>query len=163
MTRAGRLYYTRTDSSSGTEAIWRAEPDGAGGFQTPERLPDLVNAAPTQFNAFVAPDESYLIVCAQGRPENLGAVDYWIAFRDPDDTWHAPVNLGPTVNGKGREGWSASVSPDGKVLFFMSKRTVYDPAAPRTWASLQAMHAAPGNGNGQIWWVDAAFLDKLRP
>ena len=162
-TRAGTLYFTRADTTTGHEAIWRARPDADGGFLVPERLPDVVNAAPTQFNAFVAPDESYLIVCAQGRPENLGAVDYWIAFRDDDDTWHAPVNLGPAVNGAGREGWSASVSPDGRVLFFMSRRTVHDLAAPRSWASLQAMHDAPGNGHGQIWWMDAAFLDALRP
>ncbi len=163
VTRGGTLYFTRNDTTTGTEAIWRARPAADGGFTAPERLPDLVNAARTQFNAFIAPDESYLIVCAQGRPDNLGAVDYWIAFRDLDDTWHAPVNMGPTVNGKGREGWSASVSPDGRVLFFMSRKTVHDPEVPRTWESLQAMHASPGNGNGHIWWVEAGFIETLRP
>ncbi len=162
VTRGGTLYFTRTDEAAGTEAIWRAQPAPDGTYLAPERLPDVVNAATTQFNAFIAPDESYLIVCAQGRPDNLGAIDYWIAFRDPDDTWHAPVNMGPLVNGKGREGWSASVSPDGKVLFFMSRRTAHDPQTPRTWASLQAAHASPGNGHGHIWWVDANFLTALR-
>jgi hypothetical protein len=162
-TRGGTLYFTRNDTTSHRDAIWRARPDGAGGFLAPERLPDAVNAAPSQFNAFVAPDESYLILSAQGRPGNLGAIDYWIVFRDPDDTWRAPVNLGPAINGKGREGWSASVSPDGRVLFFMSARRVQDLDAPRTWAGLQALHGSPGNGNGQIWWVDASFLADLRP
>lgn len=160
-TRDGTLYFTREDTAAHAEAIWRARPAPGGGYLEAERLPEIVNGSPTQFNAFVAPDESYLIVCAQGRPGNLGAVDYWVSFRDPDDTWHDPVNLGPVVNGEGREGWSASVSPDGRVLFFMSKRTVHDPLAPRTWASLQAAHGSPGNGLGSIWWVDKDFLTAL--
>jgi hypothetical protein len=162
VTRGGTLYFTRTDTTTGASAIWRARPAPGGGHLAPERLPDVVNAAGTQFNAFIAPDESYLIVCAQGRPDNRGAIDYWLARRDQDDTWHAPVNMGPLVNGAGREGWSASVSPDGKVLFFMSRKTVHDPAAPRTWASLQASHASPGNGYGHLWWVDAESLATLR-
>ena len=123
-------------------------------------IADHQGAAGSQFNAFVDPAERYLIVSLAGHPENLGQVDYWISFRNADDTWRGPVNLGPRVNGQGREGWSPYVSPDGRWFFFMSSATT-TPTEPLTTESLRAIHEAPGNGLGHVWILDAAFLDEL--
>jgi len=61
VTRDGTLYFTRRDDGR-SESIYRSRwLDGR--YQEPERLGEEVNSAPTQFNAFIAPDESYLIVC----------------------------------------------------------------------------------------------------
>ncbi len=109
------LYFTHRHPETGHEVIARCQPLQGGGWSAPEILPPAVNAAPDQFNAWIDPDERFLLVCLAGHPENLGQVDYWVVFRDPDDTWHGPVNLGPRINGPGREGWSASVSPDGRA------------------------------------------------
>ncbi len=164
VTREGVLYFTRRDPDRRREIILRARPLPGGGFATPEELGPEVNCGLTQFNAFVAPDESYLIVCVAGRTENLGQVDYFIAFRDDDDTWHGPVDLGDRINGPGKEGWSPYVSPDGRAFFFMSTRRQPAPEnlAPLTRAGLRNLHDAPGNGNGDIWWMDASFLAALR-
>ncbi|HOX26927.1 MAG TPA: hypothetical protein PLL30_14170 [Candidatus Krumholzibacteria bacterium] len=164
LTRDGTLYFTRRAAGAQREVILRARPDGAGGWREPETLPEQVNAAPMQFNAFVDPDERYLIVCLAGHPENLGQADYWIVFRGPDDTWRGPVNLGDRVNGPDREGWSPYVTPDGRAFVFMSARDPRsDDATPLSFAGLLARHAAAGNGHGHLWWVDAAFLAGLRP
>jgi len=160
VTRGGVLYFTRRELETRREVIMRARPDGEGGWLEPEVLPEQVNAAGTQFNAFVDPAERYLIVSLAGHPENLGQVDYWISFRNADDTWRGPVNLGPRVNGKGREGWSPYVSPDGRWFFFMSAATT-TPSEPLTRERLSAIHEAPGNGLGHVWILDAAFLDDL--
>lgn len=162
-TRSGALYFTRRDAETRHEVIMRAQPDGRGGWLEPVVLPDAVNAAQTQFNAFVDPDERYLIVCYAGHSGNLGQVDYWIVFRGEDDTWRGPVNLGSRINGPGREGWSPYVSPDGRRFFFMTTRTSSQPAGPRTLANMLEFHAAPGNGLGHVWWIDAAFLEALDP
>jgi hypothetical protein len=163
LTRAGALYFTRRDTVTGREAIWRAQPDGGGGFTGVEELPATVNCGTTRFNAFVSPDERYLIVCVAGRPDNLGQVDYWICFRATDGTWQGPVNLGERFNGPGREGWSPYVSPDGRAFFFMSRQRQPAPAelGALTWSRLQELHRSAGNGLGQIWWIRADFLDSL--
>lgn len=161
--RDGTLYFTRRDTTSGHEAIWSAARLPDGGYAAPARLPEAVNAAPTQFNACVAPDGGTIIVCAAGREDNLGEVDYWVSFRDRHGAWRPAVNLGERFNGPGQEGWSPALSPDGAVFFFMSRRTATPPdAAPRTWQQMREAQTTPGNGLGQIWWVDAGFLDELR-
>jgi len=163
VTRSGTLYFTRRDAETRVESIMRAEPDGKGGWLEPVKLPEQVNAAPSQFNAFIDPDDRYLIVSFASHPENLGQVDYWVAFREPDGTWLGPVNLGDKINGPAREGWSCTVSPDGKYLFFLSSRDRLDGRdEPLSWDRLRQLHAEPGNGLGHMWWVEAEFIEDLR-
>jgi Tol biopolymer transport system component len=160
LTRDGTIYFTREEAGSRVSAIWRARREG-GGYRDPERLPAQVNSGRSHFNAFVAPDESYVIVPTDGRPDSIGGCDYYVVFRTPDDRWSQPINLGPEVNTKGSQEFSPYVSPDGKYFFFMSSR----PAAPErlTFRLFRDLHDRPGNGNADIYWVDAAVIEDLRP
>lgn len=164
ITRDDTMYFTRRGEDR-TEAIYRSQwLDGA--YQKPERLPDEVNSAPTQFNAFIAPDESYLIVCSWGREDSLGGVDYYVVFRSPEDEWSGPFNLGDRVNTTEGQEWSPYVSPDGKYFFFMSSRaTIENRHSPirLSPSDLQRIHQEPMNGNSDIWWVDAKIIEELRP
>jgi Tol biopolymer transport system component len=89
-----------------------------------------------------------------------------VVFRSDDDTWSEPVNLGDAINrSEGRE-WSASLSPDGKYLFFMSSRTTETTESPLTGKSIAELLAAstqPGQGSSDIWWVSAEVVEQLRP
>ena len=159
----GTLYFSRVNQE-GHPFLWNAEPDGEG-FAEPSRLPATVNIGTDTYNAFVAPDESFLIACVAGHPENLGAADYWVSFRDEQGTWRPAVNLGEKFNGPGQRAASASLSGDGRFLFFSSSRP--DPAAgeiPDRWTrqELLGRHASPGNGASDIWWVDAEVLAQFR-
>ncbi len=160
----GTLYYTH--HARGEPArIWRARP-ASDGFTEPEMLPAEVNGDGDCYNAFVAPDESYLIVCNGGREDNLGPADYWISFRNRRDEWSAAVNLGPKVNGPNTRAGSAYVSPDGRYLFFSATRSetaVFFPSGGLTMDGLRLLHDSPGNGGSDIYWVAAGFLDDLRP
>ena len=152
-------YFTREEAGSRISSIWRARREGSG-YRAPERLPAQVNSGRSQFNAFVAPDESYLIVPTDGRPDSIGGCDYYVVFRTPDDRWSQPINLGPAVNTKGSQEFSPYVSPDGKYFFFMSSRL----AAPErlTFRLFRDLHDRPGNGNADIYWVDAGLVTSLR-
>ncbi len=164
VTRDGTLYFTR-DNGPGSGDIWRTRWVG-GHYAPPEKLPYEVNRGNSQFNAFVDPDETYLILSEQGQRANLGTVDYYIVFRNPDDTWTEAVNLGPAINGKKSEGYSAYVSRDGKVLFFASARVRPDltgAGEKLTYARLKELHNSGGNGTSAIYWVDAGFLKDLNP
>jgi len=164
LTHDGTIYFTRRGEGR-VEAIYRSRwVDGA--YVEAERLPEQVNSGRTQFNAFIAPDESYIIVSVFGREDTLGGVDYYVVFRSPDDAWSEPINMGERINTGQRGEWSASVSPDGKVLFFMSSRAeLQDRHAPRRlrYDEMREMHDRPMNGNSDIWWVDAAIIEALRP
>ncbi|MBU8870754.1 MAG: hypothetical protein KOO60_07810 [Gemmatimonadales bacterium] len=159
----GTLYFSRVNEDRHT-FLWMSEPDGAG-FAPPQRLPETVNIGTDTYNTFVAPDESFLIACVSGHSENLGPADYWVSFRDDQGVWQSAVNLGERFNGPDRQAQSASLSPDGRFLFFSSSRP--DPAAPAVperWTRRELLdrHAAPGNGGSDIWWVDSGILTGYR-
>jgi hypothetical protein len=163
ITADGTLYFTREGPGQGNY-LYRARPAGNGWLE-PERLPATVNATEQQFNGFIAPDESYLIFGSFGRPDSRGGSDYYIAFRSPDDGWSTAVNLGDAVNRAQGAEWSGMVSRDGKYFFFMSTRTTpaASPPSRLTAEYLAALHAGPQSGNPDIYWVDAGFLERLRP
>jgi hypothetical protein len=165
VTRDGSLYFTRQRKGERGNLIYRSALV-EGRYAEPERLPSPVNAGPTQFNAFVAPDESYLIFSSPGRKDAIGQSDYYVCFRSRDGTWSDAVNLGPRVNVKGSDGYSPYVSPDGRYFFFMSRRRGALEARagrPLTPADILELHGVPENGNADTYWMDAAFLAALRP
>jgi hypothetical protein len=163
VTRDGTIYFTR--EGDGVEnGIYRSRwVDGS--YTEPEFLPPEVNAGRARFNAYVAPDESYLIVPVFGLPDSRGATDYYVVFRNDDDTWTEPVNLGDRVNSDGRQEYSPSVTPDGRYFFFMAAR----PADPDDLPARMSLdwfrreNEAPTNGQPNVYWMDAGFLNELRP
>ena len=164
VTADGTLYFTR-EGEDRVSATYRSRlVDGV--YTEPEILGPEVNCGRNRFNVFVAPDESYAIVPAMGREDSLGGVDYYVVFRSDDDVWSEPINLGEAVNQpEGRE-WSASLSPDGKYLFFMSSRTTAEEGLPltgKTVNELLGISAQPGQGSSDIWWVSAEVIERLRP
>lgn len=164
MTRDGTLYFTRSPAEGGESYIHRSRlRDGA--YQEPERLGPEVNSTSNQFNAFIAPDESYLILCTGDREDTLGGTDYYVVFRSPEDRWSEPINMGAVVNTEGAGEFSPYVSPDGRYLFFMSTRPGARDRIPATltWNYIRGYRLMPEIGNAGIYWVDASFIEELRP
>jgi hypothetical protein len=162
VTRDGTLYFTRTEAGSTESYIYRSRfVDGQ--YAEPERLAPQVNSTASQFNAFVAPDESYLIVPTDRRDDSSGSSDYYVIFRNEDDTWTEPVNMGEVVNTTFAE-FSPYVSPDGEYFFFMSTRRIGRDEWPErlAFSYLRDRYESPGNGNAGIYWVDAGFIERLR-
>ena len=100
----------------------------------------VVNTGKLTAHPFIAPDESYLIWDAE-KEGGYGESDLYISYRKKDGSWGAAVNLGSEINSEFDDAFG-SVTPDGKYLFF------YRGVSP---------------GNLDIYWVDAQFIDKLRP
>jgi len=161
VTSDGTLYFTRNEKGSRLNQIFRSRwVDGA--FRKPELLPEQVNCGTNRFNAFVAPDESYMIVPAAGMADAYDGVDYYMVFRDQDDRWSEPVNMGEQVNKDNARSWSPYVSPGGEVLFFMATKTNEIEEADWNYKNLKALNNSPGNGNAGIYWVDAGFFRILK-
>jgi hypothetical protein len=130
----GDLYFTGVyDKQYG---IFRSR-RRSDGYGPPEYLPPEINAIHPA-HPYVTPDESILLFDAYtagpSRPE------LYISFRGADGSWSKAVKLGPEINATQTE-YAPSLSPDGSYLFFHRET----------------------NGNGDIWWVDAAVLEAQRP
>ncbi|MEN8005810.1 MAG: hypothetical protein ABFS42_02300 [Candidatus Krumholzibacteriota bacterium] len=156
----GTLYFTREDDQ-GQAALWAAEPLG-NGFGEPRRLPATVNVGQANYNGTVAPDESWLLFCVNGHPENLGNSDYWISFREEKGSWGPAVNPGDPFNGPGLRAASGSLSPDGKYLFFSTNKTENNTKDKIKRENFLKLHKDNTNGSTDIWWVDVDVLDKFR-
>jgi hypothetical protein len=164
VTADNTIYFTR-EGEGRISATWRSRfVDGS--YTEPEMLGPEVNCGSNRFNVFVAPDESFAIVPAVGREDSLGGVDYYVVFRDRDDTWSEPINMGPAINQPDGREWSASLSPDGKYLFFMTSRAygeTQNPLGATSITDLLDLSIQPGRGSSDIWWVSAEVIEQLRP
>jgi len=166
ITSDGTLYFTRSVPEDRTVRIMRSRNlDGA--YQEPEPLPGQINGHGRPYNAYIAPDESFLIACVEEREDCVtpGFPDYYVFFRRPDDTWSEGINLGQEINMSGDRALSPYVSPDGEYFFFSSARRnpEFFAVAKITWSRIQHIHAGPQNGSSDIYWVDARIIENLRP
>ncbi len=161
VTHDGTIYYTHLDTVTNEEFIYRSRPVG-GAYQVPEKLGPNVNIGRARYNAFVAADESYIIIPAYGMPDSYGATDYYISFRDSLDNWSQPMNMGPAINTSFPGEWSASVSADGKYLFFMSDRMGSTSPGKLSTESLQNFHNSHQNGSSDIYWISTPVIEQLK-
>jgi len=99
-----------------------------------------------------------MIVPVVGMPDAYNGVDYYMVCRDAEDNWSEPVNMGVKVNQDIARGWSPYVSPDGEALFFMATRTNEIEEADWNFQTLKTLNDSPGNGNADIYWVNAGFI-----
>ncbi|HEX7878054.1 MAG TPA: hypothetical protein VF720_01515 [Candidatus Eisenbacteria bacterium] len=152
---AGGTLYFGSDRPGGEGAtdLYRVRPTD-GGYAAPENLGPSVNSAADEYEPCIAPDESFLVFMAAGRPDSRGGGDLYISFREKEG-WSAARNLGPLINRPAME-ISASLSPDGQRFFFSSCRrdtTVKSTPGERPDRSR--------NGLGDIYQMDLDALLKL--
>jgi ankyrin repeat protein len=136
VTDHGTLYFSSVrEGGVGERDIYRSRlVDGS--HQEPENLGAVINSAGAEHTPFVAPDESYLIFASAGHPPADGRFRFFISYRAPDGSWLRPVSLDEEM-GSFSDPLCPAVTPDGKYMFFI--------------------------GEGDIWWMDAGFIERLRP
>ncbi|MEP7213038.1 MAG: hypothetical protein ABI791_08190 [Acidobacteriota bacterium] len=84
-------------------------------------LPPPINSEFDDQAPILSKDEKTLFFTSN-RLGGSGSEDIWVSTRKSrNSVWRTPVNLGPTVNSPGIERLR-SITPDGKVLLFMSDR-----------------------------------------
>lgn len=124
LTKSGNLYFTITPHGSQNGDIYVAEfVDGK--YDEPKPLPQTINSLANEGDAFVAPDESYMLFASFDREQSLGKSDLYISLRNAEGDWLPPVWLGEEINSDGYDG-SPFVTMDGKFLIFTSSRDSSD-------------------------------------
>lgn len=132
-TTDGTIYYTNLKERK----VFRAEMEG----DTVKKVEDA--ALELGMHAFVAPDESYVLV--DGRPGENDKADIFVAFRKQDGSWTRPANLGREVNTDYSE-TCPSLSHDGKYLFF-SRYNEEGELSNIYWVSSKVIVGARKNSN----------------
>ncbi|MBU1049412.1 hypothetical protein KKG90_05230, partial [Candidatus Bipolaricaulota bacterium] len=92
----------------------------------------------------VAPDESFLVITVYNQPKGgtrTGSLH--ASFRNPDETWTAPQDLGLAVNAETTE-YCPTISADGKWLFFCH------------------LHREDGVVRAHARWIDTHVIGRLR-
>lgn len=130
-TRDGKLYVT--DNSGPEDGYLSRVTMADGRFVKYERLLDGIEKLRPKYTRIahpcIAPDDSYIVFDVEGGSH------LFVSFKNSNGTWNEPVDLAD--HGFNEEDGIASISPDGKYLFF--------------------------GRNQDIYWVDTKIIGKLKP
>lgn len=157
LARNGNLYFTRENDST-KEDIFVAEFSN-GNYSAPKALPMEVNSMGYDFNAFVDPDEEFIIFTSYKRKDDKGGGDLYISAKK-NGQWQAAKNLGDAINSTSID-YCPFVSFDKKHFFFTSKRTTFlqGSTKPMNAKMIKEILSSPGNGSDDIYVVD---FDPIR-
>jgi hypothetical protein len=153
----GNLYFT-SDRSGSSFDVYRSRLVN-GQYQPAESLGPAVNDGRYTIEAFVAPDESFILLGSFAR-DSLGNADLYITYNE-NGVWSKPVNFGPSINTKARD-YSPRISPDGKYLLFSSERgfPIEPHEHPVSYEEFARRMHGTLNGLGNIY--RAPLADALR-
>lgn len=162
MARNANLYFTRFPAAGGSNSDVYVSRFVRGAYATPENLGGNINV-PGAFTveAFIAPDESYLLLGGWRPSGGYGSSDIWISYNQ-NGKWTEPINVGPSVNTSARE-YSPRLTPDGKWLIFTSERgfPIENHADRLTYDEFENGIRGTLNGLGNIYRIDMTSILQL--
>ncbi len=158
----GNLYFTSSRKSDAYDIFVSRLVNGK--YQEAEDIAILNDPNISSLEAFIAPDESYLLIGSFGRPGGLGNSDLFISYNQ-NGVWSKAINLGPVINTSARE-YSPRVSPDRKWLYFSSERLLPESTKLErfTYADFVRVARSTFNGLGNIYRIPMEYVfDVTRP
>ncbi|HZZ75392.1 MAG TPA: hypothetical protein VFE04_05660, partial [Puia sp.] len=113
------------------------------------------------FNAFVDPDEKFIIFSSYKRKDDLGRGDLYYALRK-EGSWQPAVHLNNGINSAALD-YSPYVSPDHKYFFFTSKKQLIKFPFPKSKTASQIRDVLNSYGNGfeDIYIMNFRALEKM--
>lgn len=153
----GTLYFgSRRDGGKGNSDIYKSQMRN-GNWLEPENLGDGINSPGSEFEPFIAPDESFIIFMA-ARPDHLDNADLYISY-NKNGQWGLAKKLPSPFNSEVTE-FSPSITKDGKYFFFASARNKNTNATAKTETTEEMTKRlrSAGNGLGDIYQVDISAL-----
>ena len=117
----GNLYFTSENPKSiGKDDIyvsyWKNNQ-----YSEPENLSKNINSIGYEFNAFVSPDEKFILFTGYGRTDGFGSGDLYISYKNKEGNWETAKNLGDSTNSKAMD-YCPFYDSKNKTLYFTSKR-----------------------------------------
>ncbi|HQX45648.1 MAG TPA: exo-alpha-sialidase [Saprospiraceae bacterium] len=121
VSKFNNLYFTSDGAQSKGKddifvSIWNF-----GSYDLPVSLSDSINSDGIEFNAYIAPDESYLIYTCYNRDGGYGSGDLYISYQTDNGRWTKAMNMGPQINSPKMD-YCPFIDPKKGMLYFTSKR-----------------------------------------
>lgn len=157
---SNNLYFTMVKKELNSEDdIFMCEWNN-GKYADPVRLGEGVNTKYAEYNAFVSPDESYILFGGWRRPDGLGSGDLFMSKR-VDGTWQDATNLGAEINSKDME-YCPFVNAKTGTLYFTSRRSHVESkdTGYSSYEELLSEINRYDNGSSRIYKVD--FIPSLK-
>ena len=154
----GNMYFT-SDRNGASFDVYRCRlVDGK--YRAAENLGPAINDGRYTIEAFVAPDESYLLLGSFAL-DSLGNADIYVSYNH-QGSWSKPINLGPPINTRARD-YSPRISLDGKFLLFSSERgfPTDKREQPVTYEEFRRQVRGTMNGLGNIYRVPIEQVPAL--
>ena len=94
----GNLYFTsENEKSLGKDDIFVSYWTN-NSYSEPKNLGEAINSEGYEFNAFIAPNEDFLLFTGYNRKDGLGSGDLYISYRNKEGNWEKASNLGAKIN-----------------------------------------------------------------
>lgn len=159
ITNTGNLYFTAAYKNGlGKEDVFIAKFEN-GKYGEPVPLDTAVNSKTYEFNAFISPDEDFIIFTSYGRKDDTGRGDLYMSIKDASGNWQPAKNL--SMLNSAELDYCPFVSFDKRMLFFTSERNSLKKSftdKPIKIDKLVKSFTSPQNGGGDIYWIS---FDKI--
>lgn len=122
VTNNGDLFFTAEYSDSkGKEDIYVSRFIN-NKYTKPVALSSAINTEKYEFNAYVSPDEKFIVFTSYGRKDDLGRGDLYLSYKDGKGNWLPAKNLGGRINSKDLD-YCPFIDVDTNILYFTSSRS----------------------------------------
>ncbi|HMB99632.1 MAG TPA: hypothetical protein VKN14_01205 [Flavobacteriaceae bacterium] len=152
----GNFYFTRDNPTLGRKDDLYVSKFIDGTYSVPKALPDTINSEGYEYNAFIAPDESYILFGSYNRKDGFGSGDMYISH-NTENGWTEAKNLGNSIN-TNKMDYCPFVKDD--ILYFTSKKdatqTEFDSAL--TIEQVMQEFNKYDNGSSRLYQISADIL-----
>ena len=122
VTNKGDLFFTASyKNSKGKEDIYVSRFIN-NAYTKPISLSSAVNSEKYEFNAYVSPNEKFIIFTSYGRKDDLGRGDLYISKKDNDNNWLPAEHLKKGINTKKLD-YCPFVDNQNNTLYFTSSKS----------------------------------------
>lgn len=130
------------------------------GYAKPKILPQSINTEHYEFNAFVSPNEAFLIFSSYGRKDGLGGGDLYMSKKDSNGNWLQAVHLSPPINSKYLD-YCPFVDRKEMNFYFTSERKPDHPEIIVNPNEVKSLSNSIQNGFGNIYRInfDSIYFD----
>ncbi len=146
------LYFTMdAPTGMGKDDIYVARYKN-GRYEEPVLLDSAINSNGYEFNAFISPNEDFLIYTKYNSKGGLGSGDLYISRKDSDNRWTPAENMGNIINTKLME-YCPFYDQENETLYFTSRRKTIETRKFETFADFQ-QHLMDGeNGLSKLYKI----------
>ena len=95
ISKNGNLYFTRDNGDAKDDIFFSRFTNGK--YELPVALSDSINSKGYDFNAYIDPDENYIIFSSYKRTDDLGGGDLYFSRRK-NGVWQSAIHFGAGIN-----------------------------------------------------------------